>query len=138
MSTSVAEQPVRSAYDQPHLFASLDSLEGVPDIFEPRHAPAEDTKSGRMIHALLEWVSVVLPGVGLAFGLAYLGDRISEWARRAINASANMHYEKSPISPIMLAVLLGLIIRNTVGVPKGFEAGLRFSLKTVLRLGIVL
>src|SRR3954469_13808782 len=44
----------------------------------------------------------------------------------------------SPISPIMLAVVLGLIIRNTIGVPKAYEAGLRLCLKTVLRLGIVL
>ena len=89
-----------SAYDHPHLFASLDSLEGVPDIFEPRVAPAEKTKGGRAIHDVLEWVGVILPGIGLAFGLAFLGDRMSEWARLLINASAGMHYEKSPISPI--------------------------------------
>src|SRR3954469_1549641 len=44
----------------------------------------------------------------------------------------------SPISPIMLAVVLGLLLRNTIGVPKAYEAGLRLCLKTVLRLGIVL
>src|SRR5439155_1488153 len=103
-----AGEQVMSAYDQPHLFASLDSLEGVPDIFEPRHAPAEDTKSGRAIHNLLEWVGVVLPGIGLALGLAAAGYMLSEFI------GAKMHYDvgKSPISPITLAVLLGLIIRN--------------------------
>jgi len=137
-SSSSSVSSTSSAYDQPHLFAYLDSLEGVPDIFEPRRAPAEKTKGGRAVHDFLEWVGLILPGIGLAFGLAFLGDRISDLARRFINATANMHYDKSPISPIMLAVILGLIIRNTVGVPKIFEAGLRLSLKTVLRLGIVL
>ena len=31
----------------------------------------------------------------------------------------------------------GMIVRNTVGVPKIYEAGLRLCIKTVLRLGIV-
>ena len=68
----------------------------------------------------------------MAFALAYLGNVISELVGKA------MGYEKSPISPIMLAVVLGLVIRNTIGVPKAYEAGLRLCLKTVLRLGIVL
>jgi len=135
ISTSVeTKAPIRSAYDQPHLFASLDSLEGVPDIFEPRHAPAEDTKSGRWIHDVLEWVGLVLPGIGLAFGLAFTGYLLSEW----IGARMNYKPGKSPISPITLAVLLGLLIRNTVGVPKAYEPGLRLSIKSILRLGIVI
>jgi uncharacterized integral membrane protein (TIGR00698 family) len=34
--------------------------------------------------------------------------------------------------------LLGLIVRNVVGVPTAYEHGLRLSLKTILRVGIVL
>jgi uncharacterized integral membrane protein (TIGR00698 family) len=50
-----------------------------------------------------------------------------------------MHYEagKSPVSPVTIAVLLGIILRNTIGVPKAYEAGLRLCIKSVLRLGIV-
>ena len=45
----------------------------------------------------------------------------------------------SRASPVtVLAILLGLIIRNTIGVPTAYEHGLRLCIKTVLRIGIVL
>jgi uncharacterized integral membrane protein (TIGR00698 family) len=114
--------------------SSLDSLEGVPDIFEPRVRPEERTAAGRRAHEALGWVGAVLPGIGLALALAWIGYTLSELIGR------RMHYDagKSPISPITLAVVLGLLIRNTVGVPKAYEEGLRFCLRTVLRLGIVI
>src|SRR5512143_2939701 len=42
------------------------------------------------------------------------------------------------ISEILVAVLLGLLIRNTVGVPAQFEPGCKFALHRILRLGIIL
>jgi uncharacterized integral membrane protein (TIGR00698 family) len=112
--------------------SSLDSLEGVPDMFEPRILPAQRGAFTQRAHDALNWVGAVLPGVGLALLLAYAGYLLSELAGR------QLHYEKSPISPIMLAVLLGLVLRNTIGVPRTYEPGLRLCLKTVLRAGIVL
>ncbi len=47
-------------------------------------------------------------------------------------------FEKSPISAILLAILLGLVIRNTLGVPDVYESGLRFCVKKILRIGIAL
>ncbi len=112
--------------------SSLDSFEGVPDIFEPRIRPEERGPVQRYAHEALGWLGIVAPGVLMALALAYLGHVISDLAGHA------MHYDKSPISPIMLAVVLGLVIRNTIGVPATYEAGLRLCLRTVLRLGIVL
>jgi uncharacterized integral membrane protein (TIGR00698 family) len=112
--------------------ASLDSLEGVPDIFEPRILPSRRGPVTQSFHEALNWIGAVLPGIGLALLLAYIGYRLSNLGGWLLG------YEKSPISPIMLAVVLGLVIRNTIGVPKAYEAGLRLCLKTVLRLGIVL
>src|SRR3989440_6712782 len=112
--------------------SGLDSFEGVPDIFEPRVRPEERGAAQRAAHEVLGWLGAVAPGVLMALALAYLGNVISEIVGKA------MGYEKSPISPIMLAVVLGLMIRNTIGVPAAYEAGLRLCLKTVLRLGIVL
>src|SRR5215213_6333855 len=86
--------------------SSLDSFEGVPDIFEPRVPPEERAAVQRWAHEALAWIGVVAPGILMAFALAFLGNVISERAGRA------MHYEKSPISPIMVAVILGLLIRN--------------------------
>jgi len=46
--------------------------------------------------------------------------------------------EKSPISPILIAILAGLVIRNTVGLPSVYESGLQLCLKKVLRIGVAL
>ncbi|MEA2710699.1 MAG: hypothetical protein QOF78_3300 [Phycisphaerales bacterium] len=113
--------------------SSLDSFEGVPDIFEPRVHPAHRPAWQRAPHEALVWLGGVLPGVTLAAFLAFLGQLLSEWIGVKL-----LHFEGSPISPIMLAILLGLLIRNTVGVPVAYEQGLRFCLKAVLRIGIVL
>ncbi|HEX8521232.1 MAG TPA: putative sulfate exporter family transporter, partial [Tepidisphaeraceae bacterium] len=113
---------------------SLDSLEGVPDIFEPRVRPSERGAFTQICHDVLNWVGTMLPGVGLAFLLAFLGYLVSD----RIGLAMKYDLGKSPISPITLAVLLGLLIRNTIGVPKTYEAGLRLCIKTVLRLGIVI
>jgi len=42
------------------------------------------------------------------------------------------------ISDVLIAILLGLFIRNVVGVPKSCEPGVKFALERVLRLGIIL
>ena len=42
------------------------------------------------------------------------------------------------LSPLMLAILLGMAVRNTVGRPEATRAGLAASLRRPLRTGIVL
>lgn len=42
------------------------------------------------------------------------------------------------VSYILLAIVLGIVIRNTVGLPALFQPGVNFSLKKLLRLGIIL
>ncbi|WP_415183273.1 YeiH family protein [Phaeovulum sp.] len=42
------------------------------------------------------------------------------------------------ISPLILAILLGMVFHNLIGTPKRAKAGVSFSLKRVLRAGIVL
>lgn len=44
----------------------------------------------------------------------------------------------SPISGIFVAILFGILIRNTIGLPDIFTAGVAFSLKYALRTGIIL
>lgn len=43
-----------------------------------------------------------------------------------------------PISAVLVAILIGIVIRNTVPLPDRLQAGIDFSTKTVLRLGIIL
>ena len=75
----------------------------------------------------------VLPGLILALVLAIAGQFLSE-----LIGVRWMGLPKSPISAIMMAILLGILVRNTITLPLSFQAGIRFGLVRVLRLGIVL
>lgn len=47
-------------------------------------------------------------------------------------------WQKNPLSPILLAIILGLIVRNTIPLHVSFDAGIKFGLKKLLRFGIIL
>ena len=47
-------------------------------------------------------------------------------------------FEKSPISAIMMAIIIGMLIGNMISIPASVGAGLRFCSSTVLRVGIML
>jgi uncharacterized integral membrane protein (TIGR00698 family) len=121
----------QGAYFSPEWDESLDSLEGVPDIFEPHLEPSP---TWHWLFDGLTWFSVMLPGLALALGLAWIGWYISENAGRLFHYNAGA----SPISPVTLAVALGLLLRNTIGLPKTYEPGLRLCMRSILRIGIVI
>ena len=75
----------------------------------------------------------VLPGLLLALVLAFAGQFLSQFIGIDL-----MGLPKSPISAIMMAIILGIIIRNTISLPVSLQPGIRFGLVRVLRLGIVL
>lgn len=75
----------------------------------------------------------VFPGLILALALAIAGQFLSE-----LIGVRWMGLPKSPVSAIMMAILLGILIRNTITLPPMFQPGIRFGLVRVLRLGIVL
>jgi uncharacterized integral membrane protein (TIGR00698 family) len=75
----------------------------------------------------------LLPGILAVSILTW----ISFWASEFIGIQL-MGIEKSPVSPVMLAIILGLLIGVVVNVPKFFTPGLNFAVKKVLRLGIIL
>lgn len=74
-----------------------------------------------------------LPGLLFALLIALLGGWSAEFVGTAV-----MGLPKSPLSGIMMAILIGILIRNTVGVPAVLQPGIKFSVVRVLRLGIVL
>jgi len=45
---------------------------------------------------------------------------------------------KTPVSGIFVAIIVGIIIRNTTGIKDYFSSGISFSLKYALRAGIIL
>ena len=58
---------------------------------------------------------------------------VADWFGVAV-----LGFEKSPVSAIMMAIVIGMLIANTVGVPERWQPGLRFCTSTVLRVGIML
>jgi uncharacterized integral membrane protein (TIGR00698 family) len=109
---------------------SLDSYEGIPDWPAGKQVAAPPATAAERA---FEWLGVILPGAVLAFGLACVGRVLSTWIGTSV-----FGFAKSPVSPILVAVVFGLLIRNSVGLPKVYERGLRLCARTVLQFGIVL
>ena len=82
---------------------------------------------------LLETVGSILPGVSIAIGLALVGRFAADRAGTSL-----LGFAESPVSPILVAILLGLLIRNTIGIPAIYDAGLQLCLKRILRIGVAL
>ena len=75
----------------------------------------------------------LIPGIISVIALAWLSKWLSEFL--GVNL---LGYDKSPISAVMLALLMGLILGAILTIPKVFTPGFRFAVKKVLRLGIIL
>lgn len=117
---------------------SLNSMEGVPDckpaaIEELPGERALKTAWQKAAHRGFNWFGAMSPGVVLAMALAVTGGYLAEWIGKSL-----LGFPRSPVSPVLLAVLLGLVIRNLVGLPKTFEQGLRLCLRRILRIGVAL
>jgi uncharacterized integral membrane protein (TIGR00698 family) len=84
--------------------------------------------------------SRLIPGIALGVLVMlvarWLADVLGAWVLRL--QGVGLEDRASPISGIMVAIVLGLIVANTVGVPAIFTPGLHFGIKRVLRLGIIL
>ena len=75
----------------------------------------------------------LIPGFLFVVLLAWL----SKWLGEFIGVDL-LGFDKSPISPVMMALLLGLILGAILAIPKSFTPGFRFAVKKILRLGIIL
>ena len=75
----------------------------------------------------------LLPGILAVSVLTWISIWLSEFIGTQL-----MGFEKSPVSAVMLAIVLGLLIGVVVRIPKTITPGLKFSVKKVLRLGIIL
>jgi uncharacterized integral membrane protein (TIGR00698 family) len=77
--------------------------------------------------------AAIWPGLLLAFVLAATAHYCSE-----LIGVDGLGFAKSPVSPVLLAILFGLLIRNLAGVPDWCETGVRFALDRVLKFGVAL
>jgi uncharacterized integral membrane protein (TIGR00698 family) len=75
----------------------------------------------------------LFPGILSVLVLTWL----SIWLANYIGKEL-LGFTKSPISPVMIAIILGLTLSSLLSLPERLELGLRFSVKKLLRLGIIL
>jgi uncharacterized integral membrane protein (TIGR00698 family) len=75
----------------------------------------------------------LLPGLILSAAITWL----SLWLSEFIGVSL-LGFEKSPISSVVVAILLGMLVKNLVRLPAWFNPGIQFAIKKLLRLGIIL
>jgi uncharacterized integral membrane protein (TIGR00698 family) len=78
-------------------------------------------------------VRAAAPGLVVAIALALLARAMAE---KLANGVAGL--PKFPLSPVMCAVMLGMLWRNTLGVPAWATAGLNWAMHRLLRVGIAL
>ena len=92
-------------------------------------------RSNRVAHILfgttLDRVPSLVPGVVLASVTVLVAAALAELINRGLGYDGLVSF-------ILVAIVLGMIIRNTVGLHEVFEPGVAFTLKKVLRLGIIL
>jgi uncharacterized integral membrane protein (TIGR00698 family) len=81
------------------------------------------------------WLSArrVIPGVLVAILLAVLAKSMSDSI-----AQGAVGLPKIPLSPVLYAVLIGMLWRNTIGVPAWTNDGLNWAMHRLLRTGIAL
>ncbi len=89
--------------------------------------------SDRLLGIPVNEVPSLLPGLLIAALLAWL----SIWLSKFIGVTL-LGFDKTPISAVMLGILLGLIIGAVVPMPAVLKPGLKFAVKKVLRLGIIM
>lgn len=117
------------------LVGSLDSFEGIPDVSS---LPQSDEaalryKWQKRIHRAVDSASDLAPGLLLTGAVAIIAGITAKSFGTSI-----LGFSKSPISPILVTVLLGLIFRNTIGLPKKYRDGLSWCVKRLLRIGVAL
>ena len=76
---------------------------------------------------------VLMPGVMLSAAIA----AFAYPAARFLGTSL-LGMERSPVSPVLVGVLVGVALRNLVPLPEAVRPGVKFAAARILRLGIIL
>jgi uncharacterized integral membrane protein (TIGR00698 family) len=107
------------------------SMEGLPEWVDPI-GPRDPQPWQRGAQALFEELAAVLPGLTIAAVIAFGGTLIAN------GFGATLGFERTPLSPILVSILLGLVLRNAIGLPAAYHPGVRLCQQRILRLGVAL
>ena len=82
----------------------------------------------------------LVPGVALAVAVMLIADRVSGWLGQLLLRIQGLDPagKASGISGMTCAILIGLLLANVFQVRPAFRPGLEFSVRKLLRLGIIL
>jgi uncharacterized integral membrane protein (TIGR00698 family) len=72
-------------------------------------------------------------GFALAILVAFGAGVTATWIGESL-----LGFDKSPISDIMMAIVIGMLVANVIRLPVSVNDGLRFCAGTILRIGIML
>ncbi|MDP1570618.1 MAG: putative sulfate exporter family transporter [Vicinamibacterales bacterium] len=78
----------------------------------------------------------MVPGIAAAVVVMLVGGWLADVLGAALLGAQGIS-GSSPISGVPVAIVLGLLLRNTLSLPTALGPGLRFAVTTILRLGIV-
>jgi uncharacterized integral membrane protein (TIGR00698 family) len=78
-----------------------------------------------------------VPGVAAAFAVMLAGFWLADLIGQQILAAQGLT-GSSPVSGVPVAIVLGLLLRNTLPLPAALAPGLKFATTNILRAGIVL
>jgi uncharacterized integral membrane protein (TIGR00698 family) len=123
--------PAANLYEDPARFRCAGSMEGVPET--PSRLPDDASPWRRGAATLLDTAAQVMPGVAIAGLLAFAAVTATTWIGVSL-----LGFPRSPLPPALVAILLGLLIRNALGLPDSYDDGLRFCVQRVLRVGVAL
>jgi len=93
-----------------------------------------DRRESRILNLLfgMQKPIIIIPGLLLAVVITIIAFQMTK------GIAVLLDLKKSPVSAIMMAIILGIIVRNTIHLPHAFQPGIGFGLKKLLRLGIIL
>lgn len=77
--------------------------------------------------------ATLLPGLAVSAAIAWLGILGADWIGKGL-----LGLPQSPVSGIMMAIVLGMVVGNVLRLPRWLDPGVQCALKKVLRLGIIL
>jgi uncharacterized integral membrane protein (TIGR00698 family) len=72
-------------------------------------------------------------GLALAAAVSVVAGYAADWVGESL-----LGFAKSPISAIMMAIVIGMLIANTIRLPAAWQSGLKFCTTAILRIGIML
>ena len=98
---------------------------------ETTHHRAPSRVESLLLGTTIDRVPSLVPGVALAAVVVVAAVVIADAVNELLGFSGLVSF-------ILVAIVLGMLVRNTIGVADVFVPGVSFSLKKLLRLGIIL